>query len=74
MMVMQKSKPTIRQNTAASHPKNIIHIKFATGCFSKFVFTVLPKGKITSFAILKHCIPKGMPTTVMYSIAPRMKR
>ena len=44
---------------------------FAIGCFPKSDFTVFPNGKSDSFAILKHCLPNGIPIMVMHQIMPR---
>lgn len=63
--------------TAVYNPPHTSHIilqnKLRHPLLRVLLTTCLPKGHNTRPAILKHCKPQGMPTTVMHNIMPPNK-
>ncbi len=72
MIVIQNSKPITRWVMANSHPKKIsqmmLKIKPPAPKWPSSIS--LPKGHNTKPAILKHCIPNGIPSTVTHKSRP----
>ena len=62
--------PNIRWSIASSQPPNMAQTTFAIGCLLKSSFTFFPYGKSDNLAILKHCMPKGIPITVIHKTMP----
>jgi len=77
MMVMVSSKPKITCTNAVYKPPLSSHTILKRverqPVFFELLTTSLPKGHNTSSAILKHCRPQGMPTTVMHNRMPPIK-
>lgn len=51
----------------------ILQITFRQPLSLLLLTTALPKGHNTSPAILKHCRPQGMPSTVIHNNTPEKK-
>ena len=56
--------------SAISQPKRMIQKIFIKGCAEKSDDTFFPKGNATSDAILKHCLPNGIPIMVIHKSIP----
>ena len=70
-MVMASKKAEKRCKRANSQPKMRIQIILSKRLPILVLASIrLPKGKRPKFPILKHWIPKGMPTTVIQSRSP----
>ena len=71
MMVMLSSRPKNRCTNAVYNPplksQIILKRRDRQPVSFELLTTSLPKGHNTSPAILKHCKPQGMPTTVTHA-------
>ena len=66
IIVQQQTIPIVAQYTAFSQPSNKIHSRFAIKLGAPPPnFMSLPNGAADRRANLKHCLPSGMPTTVI---------
>ena len=70
-IVKQQTRPMMVASTARVQPVKHIHTMFSRKLPALPIYsTVLPKGKKHSLAILKHCLPTGIPIIVIDQIRP----
>ncbi len=69
-IVIQHIAAAMRYTKNISQPRKITHTVLTMGCSKKLSLTFFPNGISDNFANLKHCIPSGIPTTVMHRISP----
>lgn len=68
-IVIHQNNPTIIDAIANSHPKNNIHNILSKKRLILLLYSMLlPKGYSTKPENLRHCIPIGMPITVIKQI------
>ena len=71
MMVIASKNAEKRCRRANSQPKMRIQMRLRKRLPILVLASIrLPKGKSPKFPILKHCRPKGTPTTVIQSRSP----